>query len=68
MTPQQEKYLSLIRQLTDHSVTMVVRVAVCKCKDRENCEVFLKAREIAEIINELQKTRPAGVRVGKGRR
>lgn len=67
-SPEEQKYLDRIRDLTDHSVTMVVKVAVCKCSEKDKCPVYLKARDIAEIINELQESKPEGVKVVKSRR
>lgn len=66
-TPEQQKYLGLIRELTDSSVIMVVKVATCDCNHKETCKVFLQAKSIAQTIEKLQEIRPEGEKGGQGR-
>jgi hypothetical protein len=65
-TPEQQKYLGLIRELTDSSVIMVVKVATCDCNHKEDCKVFQQAKAIAQTIEKLQEIRPEGVKGGQG--
>lgn len=57
MTKKQKLAAELVRQLTDNATQLVLKVAICKCNHKDNCEVFTKARDIAEIINKLQDIR-----------
>lgn len=70
--PNEAKYLKLIRELTDTSAILVVKVATCKCDKKNNCKLFIQAQKIADILDELQESRPqisnVGVESGKGRR
>jgi len=56
-TPEQERYLQLVRQLTDASAILVVKVATCKCDKKEECKVFKQAQRISDIIDEIQDIR-----------
>jgi hypothetical protein len=56
-TPQQSKYLALVRDLTDSAAIQVVKVATCKCDKRETCKIYLQARKMADIIDQLQEIR-----------
>jgi len=35
-------------------------VATCRCKDKDNCPVYSKSQEIADIIDKLQELRVKG--------
>lgn len=63
-TPEQERYLQLVRRLTDASAILVVKVATCKCNHKENCKVFKQAQKIADIIDEIQDIRFESVKEG----
>lgn len=71
-TPSQQKSLALVRDLTDASATLVVKVATCKCDKRDACKIYLQAQRIANIIDQLQETKveqeDRGKVSGKGRR
>ncbi|RLI03585.1 hypothetical protein DRO30_00865 [Candidatus Bathyarchaeota archaeon] len=58
VTPEQTKMNELLRKLMDICTTLVIKVATCKCNHKSSCQVFTKAQEIAEIIDELQELRP----------
>jgi len=47
----------LIRQLTEASTQLVLKVAICNCNHKSECDVFKKAQEIATIIDKLQGVR-----------
>jgi len=57
ITPEQQRINELLKQLTDASVTLVVKVAACTCRQREKCSVFLQGREMAQILAEIQDLR-----------
>jgi len=61
-TPEQEKYLELVRQLTDASAILVVKVATCTCNNKDECKVFQQAQKIATIIDAIQDTRFEGIK------
>jgi len=63
MTPEQEKYLALIRSLTENSVTLVLKLATCACDKKDSCMVFKQAQAIANIIDQIQEARPVGTRI-----
>lgn len=63
-TPEQEKYLQLVRRLTDASAILVVKVATCKCNHKDDCKVFKQAQKIADIIDEIQDVRLESVKEG----
>lgn len=54
MTPEQERYMGLLRRITDASVTMVIKVASAGSECKPECPVYKQAVEIAKIIDELQ--------------
>jgi hypothetical protein len=60
LSPEQEKYLALIRSLTENSVTLVLKLATCACEKKDSCMVFKQAQSIANIIDQIQETRPVG--------
>jgi hypothetical protein len=68
LTPDEEKYLGLVRELTDGATIMVVKVACCECPNKEGCEVFEQGRHIAKTVNQIQSIRGVGAAFGKGRR
>jgi hypothetical protein len=47
-----------LRELMNHSTTLVLKVASCNCKDKEKCGVYLAGRQIARLIDEIQELRP----------
>ena len=71
-TPEQQKYINLIKTLTEQSISMVIKVATCTCEKKDSCTVFKEAQGIARIIDELQSASPPVPRVikkiGKNRR
>lgn len=71
-TPSQQRSLALVRDLTDASATLVVKVATCKCDKRDTCKIYLQAQRIANVIDQLQETKieqeDRGKISGKGRR
>jgi hypothetical protein len=75
-TPEQEKYLSLVRELTDASAMLVIKVATTQCNHKDTCGVYEQARKIAFIIDKLQGIRAespkisvkGGVKVGRSRK
>jgi len=71
-TPSQQRSLALVRDLTDASATLVVKVATCKCDKKDSCKIYLQAQRIANIIDQLQETKveqeDRGKVSGQGRR
>ncbi|MBA7556112.1 hypothetical protein ES705_48810 [subsurface metagenome] len=57
-TPQEEKYLGMVRELTELSTTLVIKIATCRCKDKENCRVYLHGVKVAEVMDKLQEAKP----------
>jgi len=55
--PEQEKYLNLVKELTDASAMLVIKVATTQCNHKDNCGVYEQARKIAFIIDKLQSLR-----------
>jgi hypothetical protein len=72
MTPEQQKYMELLRRITDATVTMTIKVASFDKDCRSTCPIFKQAQEQAKIVDELQEvTPPQGIvvrKVGKNRR
>lgn len=58
LTPEQTKLSEAFRKLMDICTVLVIKVATCKCNHKSTCQVYCKAQEIAEIIDELQELRP----------
>lgn len=54
-TPEEAKYLALVRDLTEASSILVVKVATCKCDKKDSCKVFLHSQRIAELIDSLSE-------------
>jgi len=54
-SPQEQKYLALVRQLTDCAAAQVIKVATCKCDRKDNCKVYLQGQRMADIIDQLQE-------------
>ncbi len=50
-----QKLNELMKKLISANTNLVIRVATCKCKNKENCKLFIEAQRIAEIIEELQE-------------
>lgn len=63
----QQKYLALVRELTEAASILVVKVATCKCKAKESCKVFLQGQLIADKIEHLQEIGREGTKTGKNR-
>jgi len=55
LSKEQKKVNELIRKLIDADTQLIVKVASCDCKKKEKCKVYMKAQEIAKIIDELQE-------------
>jgi len=66
-TAEEQKYLDLIRGLTDSSVSMVIEVATCTCEKRSSCDVFQQAQAIAKVIKNIQAIAPEAMRRGTNR-
>jgi len=65
-TPEQQKYLNLVRQLTDACATLVVKVAVCNCNHKAECGVFSQAQQIATVMDQLLGARASSGGLVKG--
>jgi len=57
LTPSQKKMQTLLMQLVEKTTALTVKVAACKCNHKGECGVYQKAKEIAEIIDEIQELR-----------
>jgi len=57
LTPQQQKLNQLLIGLMNAATILVVKVAACTCKQKEECGVYRKAKEIAKTIDEIQELR-----------
>lgn len=66
-TPQQQKYLALVRELTEASSNLVIKVATCKCDKRDQCKLYEQAQKVATKIEALSEIGAEGGGVGKGR-
>jgi len=51
----------VLTKLMDEATTLVIKVATCKCNHKENCDVYKKARGIADVIDKLTELRGKGV-------
>jgi len=60
-SPQEKKYLALVRQLTDCAAAQVIKVATCKCDKKDTCKVYLQGQRMADIIDQLQEIQVSGV-------
>jgi len=58
----------LMTSLLDKTVRLVMKLAICKCDKRDNCEVYETSRGIAEVVDKLQALRPARITIGRQRR
>jgi len=59
--PGQRQAQELFTRLMNACTHLVIKVAVCKCPNKDTCPVYLKAQEIAEVIDRLQELRTKGV-------
>jgi len=59
-SPEEKKYLALVRQLTEVAAAQVIKVATCKCDKKDACKVYLQGQRMADIIDQLQE-----IQVGK---
>ena len=57
LTPSQRKMQTLLMQLVEKTTALTVKVAACRCNHKGECGVYQKAKEIAEIIDEIQELR-----------
>ena len=57
LTPSQKKMQTLLMQLVEKTTALTVKVAACRCNHKNECGVYQKAKEIAEIIDEIQELR-----------
>jgi len=64
LTPEQQQVQNLLRKLMEQDTMLILKVATCKCNDKEECAVFVKAREIATTLGKLQELREKGVAIG----
>jgi len=53
-----DKLTQLMQQLVVKCTMLVIKVATCRCEKREACPVYRLAKEIAEIIDEINEMRP----------
>ena len=59
LTPEQQRLQELMKQLVNEATNLIVKVAVCECNHKETCPVFLGAKRIAKIIDEIMSLRQA---------
>ena len=52
-----EKLNELMRELISANTNLTIKVATCKCENREKCRLFREAQKVAEIIEKLQELR-----------
>jgi len=50
----------LFRKLMDDCTMLVIKVATCRCKEKDSCPVYSKSQEIADVIDKLQELRVKG--------
>jgi len=55
----------MMTSLLNNTVKLVMKIAICKCDKRDNCEVYTTSRGIAEIVDKLQALRPARITIGR---
>jgi len=60
-SPEQRQVQELFTQLMNACTHLIIKVAACKCRDKDTCPVYLKAQEIAGVIDRLQELRAKGV-------
>ena len=53
-----DKLTQLMQQLVVKCTMLVIKVATCRCEKREACPIYRIAKEIAEIIDEINELRP----------
>jgi len=59
--PEQRQAQELFTQLMNACTHLIIKVAACKCPNKDTCPVYLKAQEIAVVIDRLQELRARGV-------
>ena len=59
--PKQKQAQELFTQRMNACTHLIIKVAACKCPNKDTCPVYLKAQEIAEVIDRLQELRAKGV-------
>jgi len=64
LTPDQQQVQNLLKELMQQDTMLILKVATCKCNHKENCAVYIKAREIATTLDKLQELREKGVTIG----
>ena len=53
-TQVSEEFMKLQSDLININAKMVFAVATCECKDKEDCEIYQYAREVAKILKKMQ--------------
>ena len=53
-----DRLTQLMQQLVVKCTMLVIKVATCRCEKREQCAIYRIAKEIAEIIDEINELRP----------
>jgi len=59
--PGQKQAQELFTQLMNACTHLIIKVAACRCPNKDTCPVYLKAQEIAGVIDRLQELRAKGV-------
>jgi len=71
ISPTQQKYIAVVRDLTEAASTLVIKVATCKCDKKDTCKIYQQAQKIADKIEALQEmgrvTEREATKTGKGR-
>ena len=49
-----EEFMELQSELIKLNTKLVFAVATCDCRERDSCEVFENAKEIAKILKKMQ--------------
>jgi len=44
-------------ELMNICTQLIIKVACCNCKNKDKCEVYLKAQEIARVIDKITELR-----------
>ena len=53
LSPEQIKLQELMKRLVNEATNLIVKVAVCECKNKETCPVYKGAKNIAKIVDEI---------------
>jgi hypothetical protein len=57
VSAKQKALNALVRELTMLATQIVLKVATCNCNHKDNCELYKKAKEMANVIDKLQEMR-----------